>query len=64
MSSHFYVSDNKEDDKRLSEGITNRTLNEFNDIFFGIGWFKGTFSLQVEEDNSLYQAPPKGYTQN
>ena len=31
--------------------------DEFGDIFTGIGYFKGTFFSQVEDDAKPYQAP-------
>ena len=48
MSDYFNSSDNKEADKRVSVAITNRICNEYNDLFFGMGCFEGTFSLQVK----------------
>ena len=50
----------KKQDKRASETITNRIHYEFNDFFSGIGFFKGTFSMQVKEGSHPYQSLPKG----
>ena len=55
----FHFSNNKEDDKRLSETITNKIHHEFNYLFSGIGCFEGKFSLQVKEGNHPCQAPPR-----
>ena len=33
--------------------------NTFGDVFNGIGYFKGTFSLQLKPDSKLYQVPPR-----
>ena len=59
MPDYFNSSDNKEVHERVSEAITNRMHKEFNDLFHGIGCFKGTFALQVKEGSHPYQAPPK-----
>ena len=59
MPDSFHSSDTKEADKRVGETNTNRIKNEFNDLFSSIGCFEGTFSLQVKEDSSLYQASPR-----
>ena len=55
MPDYFHFSDNKEADKRASEAITNRTHDEFNDLFSGIGCFESTVSLQVKESCGPYQ---------
>ena len=36
--------------------------NDYNDVFTGIGCFKGTFSLQTKDDVKSYQAPPRHAT--
>ena len=46
MPDYFHSIENKEADKRVSETIRNRIYNEFNDLFFGIGCFEGTFSCK------------------
>ena len=43
----------------MSETITNRIHIEYNNLFFGIGCFQGTFSLQVTEGSHPYQVPRK-----
>ena len=58
-SDYLHSCDNKEADRRVSEIITNRIHNEFNDLFSGKGCFESKFSLPVREGNSLYQAPPR-----
>ena len=59
MSDYFHSSNNKEADKRVSETITNRMHNEFNDLFSDIGCSEGTFSLQVKDSSHPYQVPPR-----
>ena len=59
MSDYFHSSDNKEADKIVSETITHRIPNEFNNSFSGIGCFEGTFALQVKEGSHPYQAPQR-----
>ena len=50
MSDYFYSCDNKEADKKASEAITKRIHKELNNLFSGIGCFKGIIFLQVKED--------------
>ena len=33
--------------------------NTFGDVFNGIGYFKGKFSLQLKPDSKPYQVPPR-----
>ena len=47
MPHYFLSSDNKKADKRVSEATVSTIHNEFSDFFLGIGYFQGTFSLQV-----------------
>ena len=51
---------NKVADKRASEILTNKTRNEFCDVFPGIGYFEETLTLQVKEGSQPYQAPLDG----
>ena len=37
-------------------------MSKANNPFAGIGYFKGTFSLQVKNDVKSYQVPPKCIT--
>ena len=46
-------------DKRASTEITQRLHREFKYVFSGIGYFNGTFSLQVKSDSKPYQALPR-----
>ena len=39
--------------------LTQQIHKEFNDVFNGIGCFKGTFSLQLKLDRRPYQVPPR-----
>ena len=59
MTDYFNSSYNNDRDKRVSEVITNRIHNEFNDIFCGIVCSQGTFPLQVKEGSCLYKAPSR-----
>ena len=43
----------------VNEAITSRMLNEFSNLFIGIGCFEGTFSLQAKEGSHPYQAPSR-----
>ena len=44
-------------DKRLSEVLISKMLNEFSDVFSGICCFEGTSGLQIEDGSQLYQVP-------
>ena len=39
--------------------MTQRIHEKFEDMFNGIGCFKGTFSLQLKLDSKPYQVPPR-----
>ena len=39
--------------------MTQKIHNTFSDIFKGVGYFKGTFSLQLKSDSKPYQVPPR-----
>ena len=41
-----------------SAEVTLKMHEEFSDLFTGIGYFKGTFSLQVKDDAKSYKLPP------
>ena len=56
---YFASSSNTDADKRKSIKMTQIIHNKFDDVFNGIGCFKGTFSLQVKPDSRPYQAPPR-----
>ena len=42
-----------------SAKLTQKIYNVFDNVFNGIGSFKGTFSLQLKPDSKPYQAPPR-----
>ena len=58
----FYSSNNKEVDKRVSETIKAGINNEFSYLCSGIGCFKDTFSLEVEEGSHPYKPLPRRVT--
>ena len=39
--------------------MTQKIHDTFGDIFNGIGYFEGTFSLQLKPHSKPYQAPPR-----
>ena len=39
--------------------MTQKIHNSYNDVFNGIGCFKGTFLLQLKPDSKPYQVPPR-----
>ena len=39
--------------------MTQRIHETFGNVFNGIGWFKGTFSLQLKPGSKPYQVPPR-----
>ena len=45
--------------KRAIDEIAQQIQREFKDVFNGIRYFDGTFSLQVKPDSKPYQAPPR-----
>ena len=55
---YFYSSKDIDADKRKSSAMTQK-IHETFDIFNGIGYFEGTFSLQLKPDSRPYQAPPR-----
>ena len=58
---HYFIADlRREADMTEITKITQEIFNTFNDVFSGIGCFKGTFSLQVKDGMKPYWAPPRG----
>ena len=45
--------------KAKSNTMTQRIHERFVDIFNSIGYFKGTFSLQLKPDRKPYEVPPR-----
>ena len=56
---HFYSSENTEADGRKSDIMTQKIHNTFGNVFNGIGYFEGTFSLQLKPNSKPYQASPR-----
>ena len=56
---YFYSSRNIETDKRESDVMTQKIHSSYNDVFNGIGCFKGTFSLQLKPNSKPHQMPPR-----
>ena len=52
LTNHFLSSQNMEVDKRKSTELMQQIHNVFDNVFNGIGCFKGTFSLQLKADTS------------
>ena len=59
ITNYFLSSPNVEADKRKSIELMQEIHNTFGDVFNGIGYFKGTFSLQLKPDSKPHQAPPR-----
>ena len=56
---YFYSSANTEADKRESDAMSKNIHNTFGNVFNGIGYFEGTFSLQLKPNSKPYQVPPR-----
>ena len=56
---YFHSSNNVDADKRSSITMMQRIHTRFGKVFNGIGYFEGTFSLQLKPDSKPYQAPPR-----
>ena len=59
LINYFYSSQDISGDKKDSTIMTKKVHDKFNDVFNGIGCFKGTFSLQLKPDSKPYQVPPR-----
>ena len=59
LTKYFLLCPNYETDKRKSTELTQQIHKEFDDVFNDIGWFEGTFSLQLKPHSRPYQAPPR-----
>ena len=57
LTSYFLSSPNIEVDKRESIELTQKIHSLFDNVFNGIGCFKGTFPLQLRPDSKPYQVP-------
>ena len=60
MPDYFRSSTNRAARKRAGKVLTDKIHNEFSEVFQGIGYFEGTFSLQEKDGSQSYQAPHKG----
>ena len=58
LTNYFLSSPNMEIDKRKSPKLTWNIHNVFDNDFNGIGYFEGTFLLQLKPDSKPYQVPP------
>ena len=52
---YFFSSNNTDADKRKSKEMMQKIHDTFGNVFNGIGYFKGTFSLQLKPDSKPYQ---------
>ena len=59
LTNYFLSSPNIEVDKRKSIELTQKIYNVFDNVFNGIGYFEGTFSLKLKPDNKPYQVPSR-----
>ena len=50
-TNYFLAGPNCDKDKKKSAELTQQINKEFNDVFHGIGYFEGTFSLQLKLDS-------------
>ena len=48
--------------KKRSTETTQQPHKDFEDVFNGIGYFAGTFSLQLKPDSKPYQVPQRCIT--
>ena len=56
---HFLSSSNYERNEKKSVESIQQIFKDFDDVFNGIGCFKGTFPLQLKPDSKPYQALPR-----
>ena len=56
---YFLLGSNCDSAKKKSAEITQQLQRDFEDVFYGIGCFDCTFSLQLKLDSKPYQAPPR-----
>ena len=59
---YFTVGPGREADIGESARITQEIFDTFDTVFSGIGYFRGTFSLQVNKGVKPYQAPSRHMT--
>ena len=57
ITNYFLSSPNIDIDKRKS--TKHKKYNVFDNVFNGIGYFEGTFSLQLKPDSKPYQVRPR-----
>ena len=51
LINYFYSSKDPEADKRWSDSMTKKIHDTYGNVFNGIGYFEGTFSLQLKPDS-------------
>ena len=56
---YFLPGPSYDSDKKTSAEITQQLQIDFEDVFYGIGCFDGTFSLQLKLESKPYQTPPR-----
>ena len=56
---YFFSSSNIRANKKQSSKMTQKMHDRFGNVFNGIGYFKGTFSLQLKPNSKPYQTPPR-----
>ena len=57
LTKYFLSCTSIETDRRKSAKLTHQIHMEFDNVFNGIGYFEGTFSLQLKPDSRPYQSP-------
>ena len=56
----YFLPGHKQDNvRRAGTEITKLLQRYFKDVFNGIGYFDGIFSMQVKPNSKSFQAPPK-----
>ena len=55
----FLLGPHQDNDKTVSTEIKHQLQRDFKDVLIRIGYFDGTFSLQVKPDSKLYQVPQR-----
>ena len=60
MKIDYFIADLEMEADRATGVITTRIIhNDYSDIFTGIWYLRGIFSLQIKDDVKPYQLPPK-----
>ena len=56
---YFFSLADIDADERKSGAMMQKIHDTFGNVFNGIGWFKGTFSLQLKPNSKPYQVPSR-----